>query len=413
MENSAQVKTERITSGRSLPWWGQCIALWLFLLIALTVVGAIAVRTLWAGDVASGYSPWPTLSPDTLPGLWLRWDANYYLSIALQGYAPNPDMHGFFPLYPLLVAVLSGITGWHVALSGMIIAQLSCLVAMLAFYQLARLIRDDHAYALWSVIFLMVFPAAFFFFVLYAESLYMALAILGLYAIMRARPWYIRSGLALALASLARPIGWLLNIVVAAEYVFRRKTDRALSWWRTLITLALSAGGTAAFVLYLYGLTGSFSAITQAQASWRRHWEWPWLTVWHSIEIALTGPRVARDWFLYAINWVDLLSTLFALTLIGIAVYRSFQRRFPWSITVYLLGTVVFTLLSEGPYYQGTNLVVVPLWGMTRWVAALFPLFLVMADVIRNRYARWAVALISGTLMFGFMVWWVGGRWVG
>jgi Gpi18-like mannosyltransferase len=373
----------------------------------------LAVRMAMPGEMGTGYVQWPSLSPETPPGLWLRWDANYYLVLARDGYDAHANMHGFFPLYPLFISALSGITAWSGALSGMLIAQASYLAAILGFYKLARLIRDDHGFAMWSVAFMLLFPSAFFFYALYAESLYLAFAIWGIYLIMRTRANYIGSGLLLALASLTRPVGWLLNMIVVLEYWFRRKTDRRLTLWRTILTVALALLGTVVFVAYLYSLTGTITAITDAQKLWGRHWNWPWTTLWLSIQIVIMGSPVPSDWFLYAINLADLLVTLLALSLTGVALYRSARGRFPWSLALYLVASLAFTLTSEGPHYVGTELNVVPLWGMTRWVSALFPIFLVMGDLFTNRRLRWAAIAGSTVLLSACTAWWVTGRWIG
>jgi Gpi18-like mannosyltransferase len=396
-----------------LPWWLECIGLWLAILLVLTLVGMLAVRMALPGDMGTGYVRWSDVAPEVPPGLWLRWDANYYLTIAREGYAPNANMRGFFPLYPVLIGLLSGDAGSSVALSAMLIAQLSYLAAILSFYKLARLVRDDHVFAMWCVAFMALFPSAFFFYALYAESLYLLCAIWGVYLILRARPRYIRSGLLLALASLARPVGWLLGLIVALEYWFRRKTDHPLLFWGTVVTLAIAALGTVVFVAYLYFVTGSLTAITDAQTLWGRHWNWPWTTIWISIQIAFTGARVPGNWFLYAINWADLLVTVFALVLTGVAIHRSIHGRFQWSLTLYLIATLAFTLSSEGPHFTGTQLDIVPLWGMTRWVSTLFPIFLLMGDLFKNRGLRWAVMISSASLMIACAAWWMTGRWVG
>jgi hypothetical protein len=399
---------------RLIPWWVECIALWLVTLLVLTLVGMLTVRLAQSDGMGIGYVQWPQFAPDTPPGLWLRWDANYYLTIARDGYVTHANMYGFFPLYPLLVRLISGAVGGSIALSAMIIAQLSYLAAILGFYKLARLVRDEHVFAIWCVAFLVLFPSAFFFYALYAESLYLACAVWGVYLFLKARPRYVRSGSLLALASLARPVGWLLGLIVAGEYWFRRKTDRPLSFWRTVFTLIIAVSGSLVFVLYLRGVTGSFTAIPDAQALWGRHWNWPWVTVWVSIKLALLETPVPGDWFLYMINWADLLACLFALSMTCIAVYRSIRGRFPWSLTLYLASFMAFALCSEGPHYRGTaDLDVVPLWGMTRWVAMLFPIFLMMGDLFKSCKFRWAAAISSGGVMIACAAWWMTGRWVG
>jgi hypothetical protein len=385
-----------------LPWWGQCVALWLTLMVGLTAVGLVAVRVL---DLREGYDPVIGVPPDSIPGIWARWDAPYYINLAKQGYAALPYAMGYFPLYPLLVAALTRVTGLSLAMSGMLISQLSYLVAILFFYKLARLIRDDHAYAMWSTIFMTVFPSAFFFFAVYAEPLVLALSVLGVYLALRARPAYPASGLALGLAAAARPVGWLVNVVLGVEFLRRRKFD-LMSWLSFGVGLALSVLGLALFVWYLYTLTGSFLAVPNATALWGRTWQLPWMTLWKSVRIAFTGMQVSGDWFLYVINWSDLLFTLLALSLTLLAIRWSFQKRFPWSLSLYLVATSTFLLSTQG-------LEVVPLWGMTRWVGAMFPIFLIGGHLHQHRMARTLVAVVSAVMLAAFTAWWVSGRWVG
>jgi Gpi18-like mannosyltransferase len=143
-------------------------------------------------EPGQGIPPNLAVSARGIPGIWGRWDAGPYLAIATSGYEATLEQNtlGFFPLYPLLVQALSRLTGLNPALAGMFIAQVSYLVAILLFYKLARLIHDDHGYAWRSTLFLTLFPTAFFYLALYAESLYLALAILTVYLLLRPRPHY-------------------------------------------------------------------------------------------------------------------------------------------------------------------------------------------------------------------------------
>ena len=391
-------------------WWGQCILLWLTVLVILTAVGLITARMV---DLREGVPPDIKVSPDSIPGIWVRWDSGYYVHLASRGYASSPDAMGFFPLYPLLMAGLSHITGLDLYISGMLIAQLSYLAAILLLYKLARLTRDSHAYAMRCVTLMVLFPSSFFFFAVYAEPLYLALSILGVYLALRTSPRYEQAGLALGLASAARPVGWLSDIVLVGEFIKRRK----FTWPSFLslgIGLALSVCGIVLFVVYLYSITGTFWAIPRAQALWMRHWQYPWITYWKSISIAVTGNRVPGDWFLYTINWVDLFFTTLALILTALAIWRSFRNGFNWSLSLYLVGSLIFVLSTEGPSQTGSMGVdVVPLWGMTRWVAALFPLFLVLGDLGENKNVHKIIIFISAGLLLLFSAWWISGRWVG
>ncbi|MBN1218144.1 MAG: hypothetical protein JXM69_04390 [Anaerolineae bacterium] len=370
------------------------------MIAVLTVVGLTSVHWL---DLREGYNPYINLSPDTLPGLWARWDSYYYVSIAQQGYAPY-NM-GFFPLYPALMAGLSYVTGFSPALMGLFISQLSYLAAILGLYKLARLLQNNHAFAMHVVVTLLLFPSSFFFIAIYAESLSLAFSILAVYLVLRLRPLYPQAGLALAVASAARPVGWLLDIVLLAEFVKRRQF-KLTAWLALGVGLVLSVSTVVLYVFYLYFLTGSFLAIPRAQAAWLRCWEYPWITLWKSISIALFGNGLTNDWFLYAINWVDLSFTGLALSLTGVAVYWSFKGRFNWSLSLYLEVSLLFLLAQQG-------VELVPLWGMTRWVAALFPLYLILGDLINHRVMRWIVPVVSASLLLFFTAWWTSGRWVG
>jgi hypothetical protein len=389
-----------------VPWWGQCSALWLATLIVLSIVGTVVVRLVaHVDELGEGYLPWLGLSPYGIPGLWARWDSGYYLTLAQQGYAEFPEAMGFFPLYPILVAGLSRITGLSAAVSGMLISQLAYLAAILIFYKLARQIRDDHEYAMSSVLYMVLFPSSFFFFAVYAESLSLAFSVLAVYLALRTRPRYVQAGLAAGIASAARPVGWLLNIVPVTEFIRRR--DFTLSSLLALAAgLALSVSGIALFVWYLYSITGTFTAVFQAQAPWQRTWQYPWVTIWKSIRIAATGVNVSGNWFLYVINWSHLFFTTLALVLTGVAFWRSYRKRFRWSVAIYMLVSLAFLLTSQGVEAE-------PMSGMTRWVGALFPMYLVLGDLTQSRIARGLLAVISGMLLVVMTAWWMSGRWVG
>ncbi|MBP7998813.1 MAG: hypothetical protein KA314_13295 [Chloroflexi bacterium] len=388
----------------SLTWWQQCLALWLLLGTLLTITAFLGANILEAGD---GIPANLTVSADKIPGIWGRWDAGHYLAIATSGYAATLPQNtlGFFPLYPLLMQALSRLTGLNLALSGMVIAQVSYLVAILLFYRLARLIHDDHGYAWRSTLFLTLFPTAFFYLALYAESLYLALAILTVYLLLRPRPHYGWSGVACGLASLARPVGWLFNLVFLAEFARRRVWQ-----WRLLLLLGLglfmSVAGVGLYVVYTYTLTGSWLAIPDCQALWQRQWQLPWLTYGQSVRYLIEGNGLTGDWFLAAINGVDLAVTTVALGLTAAAAYQAYHHRYPWSLVLYLVVSLLFLLAQRGPS-------VVPCWGMSRWIGSLFPLFLVLGNTTRSHLWQKIVLVLSAGLLLGATAWWTSGRWVG
>lgn len=186
----------------------------------------------------------PDPADPTLAG-HVAWDSWSYLSIAVAGYddpdvaalepadgsAPISVNYGFMPVYPglmgLLAAPLAGLGLAPVAaaaFAGVAISLASTLAAMVALFALARRQLDDDG-AIRAATYLLVFPSGFFLAQVYAEALFIALA-LGSLALLDAR----RPGPAAVLAVLAaltRPVGVALVIPFAIAALLRLRRDRA------------------------------------------------------------------------------------------------------------------------------------------------------------------------------------------
>src|SRR5688500_20365025 len=105
-----------------------------------------------------------------LISIWIQWDAEHYLSIALNGYSFAPGAMSntaFFPLFPWLVHIGSAIVGRvdvpTAAGVGLVVASLSLLVALV---YLAKLVAHDFGVeaARRSVLYVLVFPTTVFLF---------------------------------------------------------------------------------------------------------------------------------------------------------------------------------------------------------------------------------------------------------
>ncbi|MDX2140868.1 MAG: hypothetical protein SF123_22480 [Chloroflexota bacterium] len=128
---------------------------------------------------------------------FVAFDSEYYLAIAINGYgnesvltAPLPDGgeiprdYGFLPLYPLLMRIIGvplGILGMEpipvYTLAGMAISIISSLVACFALYDLFVTTLGRRR-ALRSVFYLLTFPSAFIFVMVYTDSLTLALLLI-------------------------------------------------------------------------------------------------------------------------------------------------------------------------------------------------------------------------------------------
>ena len=115
--------------------------------------------------------------------LYAKFDSGWYLSIIEWGYGPpppagNPSNHAFFPLYPWTAKVLRrtfALDGFH---AGLIVAYLALFLALPLFLREGKG-RMGEGGAWRSVGYLLLFPTAFFLCAMYAESLFLLLALLA------------------------------------------------------------------------------------------------------------------------------------------------------------------------------------------------------------------------------------------
>jgi hypothetical protein len=387
-----------------LPWWGQIIALWLAQLVLLSGIGLAAVRV--SQSIGNYAPPYIALevARDSLPGIWIQWDAGWYRSIVLYGYAANPESMAFFPLYPLTIKIVTDITGWFEELSAVMVAWVSYLAALLLMYRLARLIRDEHGFALTTILHMMLFPTAFFFLAGYAESMFVAFTILGTYLYIRkpAQAWL--GSISIGLSASVRPLGWVAGIIYLVEFI-RVRDFSAKPVFAFAINSLVIISGTALYFYYLYTLTGSWTTYIDAHASWQVHWQWPWLSLIRSIEL-IFADTLADNWFLYALNIFDFGFGLYVLTLTAVAIRWSLRGEFHWSLSLYMLITVLITFSRFG--FQG------PLDDMARWALILFPSYLILSTLTyRKPFLQRSTLMISAIALLFLTGWWCTGRWVG
>jgi hypothetical protein len=155
-------------------------------------------------------------------------------------------------------------------------------------------------------------------------------------------------------------------------------------------------------LVLLWIVVGDPWAFRLSQLAWQRTFQAPWRTLAESVHIVLHGNGRAGDWFLYAINAVDLAVGLFALTL-GVRALRRPPLR---SLGLYTVAATLFFFSHRGPD-------VVPVWGMIRWAGMLFPLPFILADWLRGPRTTTMAAVASGIALVLLTAWWTSGRWVG
>lgn len=354
--------------------------------LSIVVIAELAYVTL-------GQRPGEHVAESSVPllAVWGRWDAVHYLNLAEQGYY-GTEM-AFFPLYPLLIHLVAGLTGNHLV-AGLVISNVACFAGLLYFYRLVEH-QYTRAVAHRAVFYVSIFPTAIFFSAVYTEALFFALTVASFYHI-RERRW-ITAGLFGAFAALTRVEGVLLVAPFAIEAALALRaagfdgTRRTLgTLTRMLVGLALVPLGLAVYMAYLWVLRGDPLYFSHVQAHWNRHLAPPWVAVGHAFkEIAVAQSGVAVSGQVIEI----------AFTILMIAVLAFGIHRLRVSFWVYMLLSIAVPMSTSS------------LMSMPRFALVLFPMFVVLAlwggrSAVNNTIVAFSLPLLGlFTVLFADWYW--------
>jgi hypothetical protein len=219
-----------------------------------SVVGFFAMVTLpLRADQGFSVLPQPHAFWDT----FARYDSGWYYGIASQGYAyveGGRSNLAFFPLYPLLMRTGGRLLGGAQAdfyFAGIVISWVAFAVAIMLLYRLALLDLPREA-ALRAVLYAAILPGAYFFGLVYSESLFLLALVGTVLAIRRGQlGWTVIAGAAM---TATRVNGVLL--VPALMWLAWRTAPPGTGRWRLVGAAAASVLGIAAYCLYNYALSG-------------------------------------------------------------------------------------------------------------------------------------------------------------
>lgn len=327
-----------------------------------------------------------------------RWDAGWYLGIAIDGYHFDPQAReglqqnvAFFPAYPMLMRVISPLMGRQTLWAGVAVSLVSFYLALLYLLRLARHELASEDAAIRSVTLLAAYPFAVYFSTAYTEALFLLASVAAVYHFRRDEWWRAAAwGFA---AGLTRPNGCLLSIplgLMALEPLWR---TGGLGWRPAMVRLASASApglGMLAFSAFIYSLTGNALAWAAQNAAWGR--------VYRGLG-AIVSDRVAylAEYGLYgyaSTQTIDMLYLLAVLFVLG-AVWPVY-RRLGVPYAALILVNVLPPMAAGG------------LLSIGRVTSVLFPAFLWMGAVVPSRHhAAWVAAFagLQGLVAAMFFTW--------
>ncbi|MBI4790110.1 MAG: glycosyltransferase family 39 protein [Chloroflexi bacterium] len=338
-------------------------------------------------------------NPNPLFGLWQRFDTNWYLKIAERGYSADDGSTVYFPLYPLLIRVASSVLLGQNLVAALLISNLALVGVFHLLYQIADE-RGGSNNAARAVVFLALFPTAFFLFGAYTESLFLLCALASLRS--GTRGYWARAGLFGALAALTRLQGVLL-VVPLAYLWWKARLRRPLPCrWssdggglgRGLMLLAIPLA-TTAFLAWQYLFVGNASLVGAYEGQLHARFVMPWENV--AASLALVAGAQA--------SFVDILNLLTTI-LFGVMLAGMWRRRsVPPAFLLYAV------LMYLAPLFRMTT--TQPLVSMMRYVLAMFPVFVVWGAWGRNPWVNRAIVYLSFPLGLYLSAQFVMWGWVG
>jgi hypothetical protein len=338
-----------------------------------------------------------SLPLSTLIKSWDRWDSGHFVEIATKGY-DAPYRTAFFPLFPLLERALAFLTH-DPFVAGLVIANLAGLAMLTVLY---RLVAGDFdaGLAYRTVLYFSVFPTAFFFAAAYNESLFLCLALLSFYYIRRGNWWL--AGLFGFLASLTRSVGLFLLVPFFYEYLRQHQFKIRATRFDILGSLGMPAG-LGVFALYCYLRFSDPLAFSHAQGSWLRQLHGPWHGLLDSFLIIMRRGILSFDTIH---NVIDLSAGLLMLLLIVLCFIGPWKfSRDLWAYALYAASIYFFTLLV--PEAGGF-----PLASLSRLVLELFPAFIVLAAIGKNRQFNLYYLTLSGAILAFMLMQFLTGYWI-
>jgi len=316
--------------------------------------------------------------------LHAKWDSFWYLDIAQNGYSfkgiEKLSNIVFFPLYPFLIKITSFFIAGDLILAGWI---LSCIFLLLALLYLFKLVKEFHPEInpYLPIVFLLIFPTAFFLNAVYTESLFLFLSLATFYHGLKKK--FLWAGVLGLFASLTRITGVLLFIPLLWEYLKSYNFNLTRSLNTKLLSIFLIPAGTLSFFLYHHLKFNDFLLFFKIESWWGRIF------------------KLNKDHFLMFSNpaivnfCLDIFFVILALTILYF-VFKKLRT----SYGLYMLATLA-VVLSTGT-----------LMSVGRYILVLFPIYILLS-LIKNQYLQQAWIFISTLLLAMYTILFVNNYWGG
>lgn len=349
----------------------------------------------------SGETYESSLPPDApladLMSPWRRYDTAWYIRNAMLGYSPNTSI-AFPTLYSILIRAAAPFTSGNWVLAAVLVANVFCVASFVLLFKLIQRLFGDDGLATRTLIILSAFPTGFFLYTGYTEPIFLAFTLGALLSALDRR-WWLVVPLAF-LAALTRLQGAVLCLPLA-WIAFRQVREGGL--WRAPAALlsraaALAAAplGTLAFLIYLR--VSNLGSLDEAFAiGWKLSSEMPWVSVVKFFERWQQGIVPEHEF-----NNAFILLVMIVLSFVVTFRFKREYALYVWSS--------LFVIMLR--YHFGEDLEGAQFESVFRYVLLLFPCFIVLAMLLRRRWALLLYLIVSLQWQLYLLDRFIHWRWV-
>src|SRR2546425_239648 len=348
-----------------------------------------------------------TVPKDSLVGVntlafftsWNRWDAANYVRIAQFGYQRVYDT-AFFPLFPLLISAIAHLLGsWSYLLVGTLLSNAALLGSLFVIYQLAVESQGEQV-AGRTLLYLCIFPTAFFFFAAYNESLFLLLTS-GAFLAMRRQRWWL-AGILGMLAGVTRPAGLFLGVIYLWELWASHESITASRQKIVLrlLPILLIPTGLIAYCLYCWHTYGNPIAFVTVQSHWGRQLACPWQGIGVSLYQLFWSQPFGSFNQVHII--LDLGATM-SFSVLAVLGWRKLRTSYNLWFGMLLVYSLLSPALARLDALQSNQ----------RFVLEMFPAFIILAGLgVKHPRLHQALVLAFPTLLATLSVLFILNRWM-
>lgn len=364
--------------------------------IAFGVLEFKALLFLW-GISQFNFDAYPG---ETWYSIWNKWDSIHYQRIAENFYtAVGLNQQDFYflshfpPAYPTLIAFVHWL-GPSLVISALVISITSAILASCVMFELVLADFNNRHAAFRAVIFMNIFPTAYFTNVPYSDSLYIFLSLTAFY-FLRVGNQFNKSAIMMGFAMLTRVVGVTMIpglLVGLFENIRQHKSS-----YKILVAMLIPIVSMALYLCLNYVYYDNMLFFLKDSATQSHTVKLGFIPFRESVtnfQLFWNSPleRLKDNNFMMTAGW----NSFFVLTAAVVSLF--FIKKLPLVYSVYTFGYLCFIASMS--------------WGIsnTRYVLAIFPLYIGLG-LIQNRIISMTCMGLFLILLFYFSRLYVLGGW--